>query len=338
RRLMQGAERVREEVARADAGLGMAGAEGAAMGAARHLAAAAGQAEGRLEAPLEALDRAAEALAEAAAGVEAAMADFSFDPFDLERTEERLFALRALARKHECAPDALSALAEEMEAQLSRIEAGSGELAALRVTLATTEAAHRSAVDTLSAKRRAAAAALDRAVAAELPALKMERAIFVTEVTAVEPGPEGADQIAFLIAANPGAPPAPLARVASGGELSRLLLALKVALSARGASGVMIFDEIDRGVGGATADAVGRRLARLAEGAQVLVVTHSPQVAAFGAAQFRIEKAVVAGETRTEVRRLSAPEREEEIARMLAGDEVTAAARSAAAALLSAAV
>lgn len=338
RRLMQGAERIREEVERAAKLIGPEGAEGAALDAARYLSAAAAHAEGRLEAPLEALDRAAEALADAAAGVETAMADLAFDPFELERTEERLFALRALGRKHDCQPDALAALAEDMAAQLSRIEAGTGELAILRAALTAAEAAHRAAVATLSAKRRGAATELDKAVAAELPALKMERAVFVTEITPAEPGPEGADQVAFLIAANPGAPAGSLARVASGGELSRLLLALKVALSARGASGVMIFDEIDRGVGGATADAVGRRLARLAGGAQVLVVTHSPQVAAFGAAQFRIEKAVASGVTRTEVRRLSGPEREEEIARMLSGDEVTPAARSAASALLSAAV
>ncbi|WP_340109503.1 DNA repair protein RecN [Pikeienuella sp. HZG-20] len=337
RRAMQAASRIGEEVARAAALLGPEGAEGAALDALRRLSDAAGAAEGRLDPSIEALDRALEALATAAAGVEAAVEEMEFDPHELERVEERLFALRALARKHERPPDDLAALAEEMTKKLSEIAEGEGELTALRRAAQAAEAAHLEAAAALGAKRREAAAALDRAVAAELPALKMERAVFTTTITETPPGPDGGDQVAFSIAANPGAPPGPLGEVASGGELSRLLLALKVALSARGASGVMIFDEIDRGVGGATADAVGRRLARLAKGAQVLVVTHSPQVAAFGDAQFRIEKAVAGGVTRTTLRRLSAEERRDEIARMLSGDEVTDAARGAAAALLEAA-
>lgn len=334
RRAMQGAARIREDVARALALLSD-GAEGAMFDAARRLAAAAGEAEGRLDAPLEALDRATEALSETVAGVEAALDALGFDPGDLERTEERLFALRKLARKHECAPDDLASLAETLAARLARIEAGEGEIAGLRARAASARVAHLDAAAALSAKRRSAAAALEAAVAAELPALKMERARFVVSIQASEPGAEGAEDVLFLIAANPGAAPAPLARVASGGELSRLLLALKVALSARGEAGAMIFDEIDRGVGGATADAVGRRLARLARGGgQVLVVTHSPQVAAYGDAQFRIEKRVEGGETRTMVASLTDAEREQEIARMLAGGEVGSAARAAARALL----
>ncbi|MFN3263117.1 MAG: DNA repair protein RecN [Pikeienuella sp.] len=339
RRAMQGAARIREDVARALALLSE-GAEGALFDASRRLAAAAGEAEGRLDGPLDALDRAKDALSEAVAGVETAMEAMEFDPLALERAEERLFALRKLARKHDCAPDDLAALAGALSARLARIEAGEGEIAALRARAKAAKAAHREAAAALSALRLEAAGRLEAAVAAELPALKMERARFHVSVESAEPGPEGAEEVTFLIAANPGAAPAPLARVASGGELSRLLLALKVALSAAGGAGAMIFDEIDRGVGGATADAVGRRLARLARGAgaaQVLVVTHSPQVAAWGDVQFRIEKRVEAGAARTEVRRLAEGERAEEIARMLAGGAVTAEARAAASALLAAA-
>lgn len=337
RRAMQAAERIRDEVAAAAALLGVEGAEGATLDAMRRLSAAAGAAEGGLEPAIEALDRALEALAAASSGVEGALEAMNFDPMELERVEERLFALRKLARKHDCAPDDLPARAEAMAARLSLIEVGEGEIASLERAAAEAGRAHADAAAALGARRRAAADALDKAVARELPALKMERAVFSTAIEDVEPGPEGSDQVAFSIAANPGAPPGPLGKVASGGELSRLLLALKVSLTERGSSGVMIFDEIDRGVGGATADAVGRRLSRLAEGAQVLVVTHSPQVAAFGDAQFRIEKAVAGGETRTTLRRLSPGERRDEIARMLSGDEITEAARAAAAALLDAA-
>jgi DNA repair protein RecN (Recombination protein N) len=182
--------------------------------------------------------------------------------------------------------------------------------------------------------RAKAAGVLDKAVGAELPALKLERARFETTMSAAPAGPDGVDQVAFQIATNPGSAAGPLGAIASGGELSRFLLALKVSLAARGGGGVMIFDEIDRGVGGATADAVGRRLARLAETAQVMVVTHSPQVAAIGAAHFRIEKTVKDGQTQTTVVFLPEAERRDEIARMLAGDIVTDAARAAADALI----
>ncbi|QIE57658.1 DNA repair protein RecN [Pikeienuella piscinae] len=337
RRAMQAAARIGEEVQRAAALLGPEGAEGAALDAMRRLSGAAVHADGRLDPPIDALDRAIEALAGAAAGVEAALEEMAFDPMELERVEERLFALRALARKHDCAPDDLATLAATMESQLSALAQREEETESLRRAAAAAEAAHLHAVAALGAKRREAAIRLDKAVAAELPALKMERAEFSTRISAAEPGPEGGDQVAFEIAANPGAPAGPLGKVASGGELSRLLLALKVALTAEGSTGVMIFDEIDRGVGGATADAVGRRLARLAAGAQILVVTHSPQVAAFGRAQFRIEKTASGDQTRTSVTRLSDDERRDEIARMLSGDEITEAARGAAAALLSAA-
>jgi DNA repair protein RecN (Recombination protein N) len=189
----------------------------------------------------------------------------------------------------------------------------------------------------LSHARAEAAARLDTAMADELAPLKLERAVFSTVLSPADPGPSGADQVTFTVATNPGAPSGPLNRIASGGELSRFLLALKVCLTREDTGLTMIFDEIDRGVGGATADAVGRRLSALSEGGQVLVVTHSPQVAALGAHHWRVSKAVKEGMTLSRVEPLGAPDRIDEVARMLAGDTVTEEARAAARALLSAA-
>ncbi|QEU09591.1 DNA repair protein RecN [Paracoccus yeei] len=334
RRSMQGAERIRADVARALQALGPEGAEGAMLDAARWLEGAADRAEGRLEGPAGALQRALIELGDAVSGVESALEAMDFDPRDLEATEERLFALRALARKHDVLADDLAGLADQLRDRLGRIDAGEGNLARLRDAVAAADAAYDAAADALTGQRAAAAKRLDAAMAAELAPLKMERAVFETRVTEGEPGPEGRDGVAFTVATNPGAPPGPLDRIASGGELSRFLLALKVCLARGNDALVLIFDEIDRGVGGATADAVGRRLARLAEGAQVLVVTHSPQVAALGGHHFRVAKSVAAGMTTSTVAALDEQERVSEIARMLAGEEVTPAAKEAARALL----
>ncbi|AYF01640.1 DNA repair protein RecN [Paracoccus yeei] len=334
RRSMQGAERIRADVARALQALGPEGAEGAMLDAARWLEGAADRAEGRLEGPAGALQRALIELGDAVSGVESALEAMDFDPRDLEATEERLFALRALARKHDVLADDLAGLADQLRDRLGRIDAGEGNLARLRDAVAAADAAYDAAADALTGQRAAAAKRLDAAMAAELAPLKMERAVFETRVTEGEPGPEGRDGVAFTVATNPGAPPGPLDRIASGGELSRFLLALKVCLARGNDALVLIFDEIDRGVGGATADAVGRRLARLAEGAQVLVVTHSPQVAALGGHHFRVAKSVAAGMTTSTVAALDDQERVAEIARMLAGEEVTPAAKEAARALL----
>lgn len=334
RRSMQGAERIRADVARALQALGPEGAEGAMLDAARWLEGAADRAEGRLEGPAGALQRALIELGDAVSGVESALEAMDFDPRDLEATEERLFALRALARKHDVLADDLAGLADQLRDRLGRIDAGEGNLARLRDAVAAADAAYDAAADALTGQRAAAAKRLDAAMAAELAPLKMERAVFETRVTEGEPGSEGRDGVAFTVATNPGAPPGPLDRIASGGELSRFLLALKVCLARGNDALVLIFDEIDRGVGGATADAVGRRLARLAEGAQVLVVTHSPQVAALGGHHFRVAKSVAAGMTTSTVAALDEQERVAEIARMLAGEEVTPAAKEAARALL----
>ncbi|OOY27360.1 DNA repair protein RecN [Thioclava sp. L04-15] len=334
RRLMQGAAKIREDVARAFAALGPEGAEGAMRDADRWLQGAADRAEGRLDAPLEALERALLELGEAAQGVEEALDALDFDPHALEACEERLFAIRALARKHGVLADELGSFAEGLREKLAALDAGEEGIGALEAALAKAGTMYDVAAAALSKARAEAAGKLDAAMAGELAPLKMERAVFETRISAGDPGAEGTDIARFTVATNPGAPAGPLNKIASGGELSRFLLALKVVL-ARGADTlVLIFDEIDRGVGGATADAVGRRLARLAEGAQVLVVTHSPQVAARGATHFRVAKSVSDGMTTSEVRALGASERTDEIARMISGAEVTEAARAAAQDLL----
>ena len=334
RRMMQGAERVREDVARAQTALGPQGAEGAMGDALRWLEGTVETTEGRLEEPLAALSRAMVELGEAVSGVEEVLQALAFDPLELEQVEERLFAIRGLARKHQVLPDELPDLVESLRARLAALDAGEGEIASLRAEVQAAEAAYDTAAEALTAARREAAGRLDAAVTAELAPLRMERAVFETRIEEAEPGPEGRDAVQFMVATNPGAPAGPLDRIASGGELSRFLLALKVCIAAPDRGVTMIFDEIDRGVGGATADAVGRRLKALADGGQVLVVTHSPQVAALGAHHWRVSKRVADGVTLTDIAALDAAGRVEELARMLAGDRITAEARAAAESLL----
>jgi DNA repair protein RecN (Recombination protein N) len=283
---------------------------------------------------MAALNRAMVELDEAMSGVADAIDAMSFNPLELEETEERLFAIRGLARKHDVAPDDLAGFADTLRAKLDALDAGEAAQQALEAAVRQAQADYDQAAEALSAARRKAAAKLDKAVAAELAPLKMERAVFQTQLSAEAPGPDGLDGVSFTVATNPGAPAGPLGKIASGGELSRFLLALKVCL-AKGQSGLtMIFDEIDRGVGGATADAVGRRLAALADGGQVLVVTHSPQVAALGAHHWRVSKDVAQGVTTSTVVPLAPADRVDEVARMLSGDVITDAARAAAEALL----
>lgn len=334
RRLMQGAERIREDVQRAQGVLGHDGAEGAIGDAIRWLDGVAEQAEGRLDAPVASLSRALVELDEASDGIIRALETMSFNATDLEDTEERLFAIRALARKHGVTGDALPGFGQDLRAKLSALDAGDADLSRLRGDVAAAQAAYDAAAAKLSAQRISAAKKLDRAVMGELAPLKMERAVFATQITDTDPGPDGRDEVAFSVATNPGAPAGALNKIASGGELSRFLLALKVCLTREQSGLTIIFDEIDRGVGGATADAVGRRLASLAAGAQVLVVTHSPQVAALGAHHWRVEKQVAKGMTTSRVVPLAPQDRVDELARMLAGDTITDQARDAARVLL----
>ncbi|VAW02905.1 DNA repair protein RecN [hydrothermal vent metagenome] len=333
RRLMQGAERIREDIAKAQEAISD-GAEARAGDALRWLEAVNDKAEGQLDGAIAALGRALVELDEAGAGVAACLARLSFSPLELETTEERLFAIRALARKHNVLPDDLAGFAAELRAKLDALDQGDAELGALEADLAQAEAAYAKAADKLGAARIKAAKRLDKAVTAELAPLKMDRAVFTTEIAATEPGPSGQDEVIFTVATNPGAPSGPLAKIASGGELSRFLLALKVCLTGAESGLTLIFDEIDRGVGGATADAVGRRLMQLAQSGQVLVVTHSPQVAARGAHHWVVEKRVEKEQALTSVTHLSQKDRIDEIARMLSGDKITDQARAAAEVLM----
>jgi DNA repair protein RecN (Recombination protein N) len=294
----------------------------------------------KLSEALAALDRALIEASEAEDRLAEASEAMAFDPARLDEAETRLFEIRAIARKHRVEADALPALADELAARLAALEAGTEGLAALERRVRDSRAAYEAAAALLSEQRRDAAARLDVAVARELAPLKLDAARFRTVVALLSDGQwtaRGRDRVEFEVSTNPGAPFAPLTKIASGGELSRFILALKVALAERGGAGTMIFDEIDRGVGGAVASAIGERLHRLAEGAQLLVVTHSPQVAARGARHLLIEKSHQGTVTRTGVQLLDEARRREEIARLLSGAQVTDEARAQAVRLLEAA-
>jgi DNA repair protein RecN (Recombination protein N) len=286
---------------------------------------------------LAALDRALIEAHDAEDKIARAAEALAFDPARLEAVEARLFDIRGLARKHRVEPDQLAELGEKMRGQLTEIEAGGERIEALDTELKSARLEYSRLAEELTAKRHEAASKLDSAVADELAPLKLDSAKFRTALGQAEPGPSGTDRVEFEVSTNPGAAFGPLTKIASGGELSRFILALKVALAQAGTASTMIFDEIDRGVGGAVASAIGERLARLAKDSQVLVVTHSPQVAARAAHHYRIEKAHDGGSTTTTVRRLTPEERREEIARMLSGALVTDEARAQAARLLEAA-
>ena len=296
------------------------------------------QAPTLVEPAIKALDGALSALDEAQSALDAALRATEFDPRDLERTEERLFALRAAARKYDTTPDDLAALCDRFMTDVTAIEVGQEQLAALERAVAEADSVYVKTAKALSAGRRKAAEALDKAVGAELAPLKLERAQFITELTVDEASRDAAgfDKVEFWARTNPGTRPGPLMKVASGGELSRFMLALKVVLADRGSAPTLIFDEIDTGVGGAVADAIGSRLARLGERVQVIAVTHAPQVAARAGHHFLITKEDAKGADRvvTTVAALADGPRQDEIARMLAGARITDEARAAAARLL----
>ena len=286
---------------------------------------------------LAATDRAIIEADEAEAKIAAAKSALAHSPIDLESAEARLFEIRGLARKHRVEAEQLPALLDDMRARRLGIDHGSERVEQLERALALAENDYALAAGALSAARSAAAGKLDLAVAGELAPLKLDAARFRTAIAGADAGPSGTDRVEFEVSTNPGAPFGALTRIASGGELSRFILALKVALAEAGGARTMIFDEVDRGVGGAVASAIGERLARLAVDAQVLVVTHSPQVAARAAHHYRIEKAHGPDGTRTTVRKLDSDERREEVARMLSGAAITDEARAQAAKLLEAA-
>ena len=307
--------------------------------AVRRLERRAAQAPALIGPVVKAIDAALSALDEARMHLEQALGVAQYDPHELERIEERLFALRAAGRKYNVPVDELAALARRYENDLALIDAGAERLAALEKEAEASVTRYRQAAQALSAARVRAAQALDKAVNAELKPLKLERAQFSTQIETEGEGPEGLDRVEFWVRTNPGTRPGPLMKVASGGELARFLLALKVVLADRGSAPTLIFDEIDTGVGGAIADAIGVRLAKLASGVQVIAVTHAPQVAARADRHYLITKDTLAKGKRvaTRVVEVEAEHRREEIARMLAGAEITAEARAAAERLIRAA-
>ena len=314
----------------------------AALAAAvRRLERRAGSSPALVEPAVKAIDAAINALEEADQHLNAALAAADFDPAELERIEERLFALRAASRKYSTPVDGLAALAAKYAADIALIDAGAEQLQELEQAAAEAAKRYDAAAAKLSAARARSAEKLNKAVNAELAPLKLERARFMTQVDsdAGTPGPQGIDRVEFWVQTNPGTRPGPMMKVASGGELSRFLLALKVVLSDRGSAPTLVFDEIDTGVGGAVADAIGARLARLAGKVQVMAVTHAPQVAARADQHLLISKAALDKGKRvaTRVAALADDHRREEIARMLAGAEITKEARAAAERLLKAA-
>jgi DNA repair protein RecN (Recombination protein N) len=309
--------------------------------AVRRLERRSNQAPALIEPAVKALDAALTALDAARAHLDAALRTADHDPRELERIEERLFALRAAGRKYNVPVDGLNALAARYAANLGLIDAGAERLAALEAAAREAEERFRKAAVALSGERKAAAKKLDKAVNAELEPLKLERAKFSTEIV-TEPeaaGPHGVDRIEFWVQTNPGTRPGPLMKVASGGELARFLLALKVVLADRGSAPTLVFDEVDTGVGGAVADAIGVRLSQLAGRVQVITVTHAPQVAARADRHYLISKSALDKGKRvaTRVAEVAEDKRREEIARMLAGAEITAEARAAAERLIKAA-
>ncbi len=312
-------------------------AESLVAQALRSLERVAEKAGDRLKGLLESLERSLGELEEAGRQIANLGSDADLDPQRLAWVEERFFAIKDLARKHGVEAEALPALQQEVAQRLAALEDGEAGLAEKRRRCDAAEAAFREACRALSAVRHKAAAAIDKAVNAELPPLKLERARFQTALEPLDEadwGGDGAERVQFLVATNPGAEPGPIGKIASGGELARFLLALRVVLARTGSAETLVFDEVDAGIGGATAAAVGLRLSRLAESCQVLVVTHSPQVAARGSRHLQVEKSSAGARAMTQVRPLEKTQRAEEIARMLAGAEITDEARLAAAKLL----
>ncbi|MGB0556395.1 MAG: DNA repair protein RecN [Paracoccaceae bacterium] len=334
RRIMQASERLKVDIAKALQALGREAAEGMLSDALRWLEDASEEIDGKLDGAIEALSSSLSRLYDASSEIEKCLDDLEFNPQELESTEERLFAIRALARKHHVLPDDLLDLSESLSRKLDALDAGQGMVSEKRKRLLKAQERYNAAAEKLSDSRKVATKALDQAMEQELSPLKMDRAVFKTEISKTEAGSQGWDMVQFLVSTNPGTPAGPLAKIASGGELSRFLLALKVCLRTSEDTRTVIFDEIDRGVGGATADAVGRRLSALAENAQVLVVTHSPQVAAFASRHFKVYKTQSDHETLSRVEDLDPASRIGEIARMISGDTITSEARAAAEALI----
>ena len=334
RRMMQSSEKIKDDIIKAQNAVGGNGAEGLILDAMRWIETASGKSDGPFDDALASLSRASTELGDAVGIIEGLVDTLDFDVHELEMLEERLFEIRGLARKHKISSDQLPQFKAELENKIEEFSFSAEKLSSLEGKIRECDLEYNVAASKLSKSRLIAGAELDKLVTAELPFLKMENAHFETNIVSASRSADGYDEVSFLVSTNKGTSKGPIGKIASGGELSRFLLALKVCLTKGYTAVSMIFDEIDRGIGGATADAVGRRLVRLSKNAQVLIVTHSPQVAALGDEHFQVVKSINSQNTLTEVTKLQGDAKIEEIARMISGDKITPAAINAAATLV----
>ena len=334
RRMMQSAEKIKDDILKAQNAVGVNGAESLILDAMKWIETASGKSDGPFDDALASLSRASTELGEAIGIIEGLVDTLDFDTHELEMLEERLFEIRGLARKHKIPSDQLYKFKAELENKVAEFSFGAETLSSLEDKIRVYDKGYNVAASKLNKSRLIAGAELDKLVREELPFLKMENANFETNITPAKRSANGSDDVSFVVSTNKGTAKGQIGKIASGGELSRFLLALKVCLTRGYTSVAMIFDEIDRGIGGATADAVGRRLVRLSKNAQVLMVTHSPQVAALGDAHFQVVKSITSTNTLTKVKPLDGDARIEEIARMISGDKITNAAIHAAATLV----
>lgn len=334
RRMMQSAEKIKDDILKAKNAVGVNGAESLILDAMRWIETASRKSDGPFDEALASLSRASTELGEAIGIIEGLVDTLDFDAHELEMLEERLFEIRGLARKHKISSDKLYNFKAELENKVAEFSFGAETLSLLEDKIRVCDNEYNVAASKLNKSRLIAGAKLDKLVREELPFLKMENANFETNIIPAQRSANGSDDVSFVVSTNKGTAKGQIGKIASGGELSRFLLALKVCLTKGYTSVAMIFDEIDRGIGGATADAVGRRLVRLSKNAQVLIVTHSPQVAALGDAHFQVVKSITPTNTLTKVKPLDGDARIEEIARMISGDKITNAAINAAATLV----
>ena len=334
RRMMQSAEKIKDDILKAQNAVGVNGAESLILDSMRWIETASGKSDGPFDDALASLSRASTELGEAIGIIEGLVDTLDFDAHELEMLEERLFEIRGLARKHKIPSDQLYKFKAELENEVAEFSFGAETLSSLEDKIREYDNGYNVAASKLNKSRLIAGAKLDKLVREELPFLKMENANFETNIIPAKRSANGSDDVSFVVSTNKGTAKGQIGKIASGGELSRFLLALKVCLTRGYTSVAMIFDEIDRGIGGATADAVGRRLVRLSKNAQVLIVTHSPQVAALGDAHFQVVKSITSNNTLTKVKPLDGDSRIEEIARMISGDKITNAAINAAATLV----
>ena len=334
RRMMQSAEKIKDDILKAQNAVGVNGAESLILDSMRWIETASGKSDGPFDDALASLSRASTELGEAIRIIEGLVDTLDFDAHELEMLEERLFEIRGLARKHKIPSDQLYKFKAELENKVAEFSFGAETLSSLEDEIRVCDSEYNAAASKLNKSRLIASAKLDKLVGEELPFLKMENANFETNIIPAQRSANGSDDVSFVVSTNKGTAKGQIGKIASGGELSRFLLALKVCLTKGYTPVAMIFDEIDRGIGGATADAVGRRLVRLSKNAQVLIVTHSPQVAALGDAHFQVVKSITPTNTLTKVKPLDGDARIEEIARMISGDKITNAAINAAATLV----